>query len=151
MKKILRFLKLVGIPFIIAFGIYSFIRFVWLADETFEFSFQNINVEGYLNLYYESKESIVFVVKDDTEKKSEYEQIIHEQFDEKYIDVYYLDITNLSAEELVSFEAATELDGSEKYDLPILIYTLKGQVYDILQGYQEEHYVRDFIERNNIG
>ena len=33
MNKFLKFLKLVGIPFIIALGIYTFIRFVWLKDE----------------------------------------------------------------------------------------------------------------------
>ena len=151
MKKILKILKLVGIPFLIAFGIYSFIRFVWLADEKKEFSFQNITIEEYLNLYYDAKESVVFVVRDDTEQKSQYEQIIRENFDGKYVDVYYFNITNLNEEDLDSFEAITELETDKEYTLPILIYTLNGQAYDLLQGYHESHYVRDFIERNNIG
>ena len=151
MKKILRFLKLVGIPFIIAFGIYSFIRFVWLADTKKEFNFQNIDLKEYSELYLDSKESIVLIVKDDTEKKSEYEEIIRKVFDGKYIDVYYLNITNLTDDELKQFESSTGLTDKKKYELPILVYTLNGQVYALLEGYQEIHYVRDFVERNNIG
>ncbi len=151
MKRFLKILKLVGIPFIIAFGIYIFIRFVWLADENKDFKFESINTEEYLNLYYESKESIVLAFKDDTKKKSEYEEIIRSKFYGKHINIYYYNLTNLTESELTDFEAATGLDTVKKYDLPILIYTLKGQAYDILEGYQESHYVQDFIERNNIG
>ena len=51
MKRFLRILKLVGIPLLIAVGIYSFIRFVWLADTAPEFQFVDINTEQYLNIY----------------------------------------------------------------------------------------------------
>ena len=37
-----------------------------------------------------------------------------------------------------------------KYKLPMLVYTLNGDVYDKLEGYQEIHYLEDFINRNNI-
>lgn len=150
MKKILRFLKLVVIPLIIAFGIYSFIRFVWVPNEKREFQYKNIEINDYLNIYYDSKEAVVLVMKDNTEKKGEYEEIIREKFDGKFINVYYLNITSLTENELSQFEIITELDASKKYSLPILVYIINGQPYDILKGYQEPHYVQDFIERNNI-
>ncbi len=151
MNKFLRFLKLVGIPFIIALGIYTFIRFVWLKDENTEYKFTNINTEEYLNLYYDSKESIVFIFKDNTDKKDEYEQIIRDKFTGKSVPVYYYNITNLTDVEVTDFISATGITEKEKDNLPMLVYTLKGQTYDILKGYQEEYYIQDFIDRNNIG
>lgn len=151
MKRFLRILKLVGIPLLIAVGIYSFIRFVWLVDTAPEFQFVDINTEEYLNIYYDLKESVVFITKDDSENKNEYEQIIREKFDGKYITVYYYNVTNLTEEEKIDFESVTGLDSKKEYELPMVVYTLKGNVYDSLQGYQEEHYVVDFIDRNNIG
>lgn len=151
MNKFLRFLKLVGIPFIIALGIYTFIRFVWLKDENTEYKFTNINTEEYLNLYYDSKESIVFIFKDNTNKKDEYEQIIRDKFTGKSVPVYYYNITNLTDVEVTDFISATGITEKEKDNLPMLVYTLKGQTYDILKGYQEEYYIQDFIDRNNIG
>lgn len=150
MNKFLRFLKLVGIPFIIALGIYTFIRFVWLKDENTEYKFTNINTEEYLNLYYDSKESIVFIFKDNTDKKDEYEQIIRDKFTGKSVPVYYYNITNLTDVEVTDFINATEITGKDKDNLPMLVYTLKGQTYDILKGYHEEYYIQDFIDRNNI-
>ena len=150
MNKFLRFLKLVGIPFIIALGIYTFIRFVWLKDENTEYKFTNINTEEYLNLYYDSKESIVFIFKDNTDKKDEYEQIIRDKFTGKSVPVYYYNITNLTDVEVTDFISATGITEKEKDNLPMLVYTLKGQTYDILKGYQEEYYIQDFIDRNNI-
>lgn len=149
MKGFLRFLKLVGLPLLIAVGIYTFIRFVWLADTKKEFSFVEISAEKYLDIYNNEEESVVFVTKKDSEKRNEYEQIIREKFDGKEITVYYYDITNLTEEKLSEFSNVTGLE--KKYELPLLIYTLNGGVYDMLQGYQEVHYVIDFIERNNIG
>lgn len=151
MNKFLRFLKLVGIPFIIALGIYTFIRFVWLKDENTEYKFTNINTEEYLNLYYDSKESVVFVFKDDTDKKDEYEKVIRSKFAGKSVSVYYYNITNLTESEVTDFISATGITEKEKDNLPMLVYTLKGQTYDILKGYQEEYYIQDFIDRNNIG
>lgn len=151
MNKFLRFLKLVGIPFIIALGIYTFIRFVWLKDENTEYKFTNINTEEYLNLYYDSKESIVFIFKDTTDKKDEYEQIIRDKFTDKSVPVYYYNITNLTDVEVTDFINATEITEKDKDNLPMLVYTLKGQTYDILKGYHEEYYIQDFIDRNNIG
>ena len=136
-------------PLLIAVGIYSFIRFVWLTEEKKEFSFVQINTEEYLNIYTDLEDSIVFFTKDGTDKKSEYEQIVSEKFDGKQITVYYYDITNLSEQEEKEFKNVTGI--KNKYELPLLVYTLKGTVYDYLDGYQEAHYVVDFIERNNIG
>lgn len=151
MNKFLRILKLVILPLIIAFGIYSFIRFVWLVDDEKEFKFANINTEEYLNLYYDSKESVVLVFKDDTSKLNEYQEIIRDKFFGKKVLVYYYNITNLNDSELSNFASITGLGNEKKYDLPMLIYTLNGQPYDILKGYKEAHYVQDFIDRNNIG
>ena len=134
---------------LIAVGIYSFIRFVWLTDTKKEFSFTNVNTEQYLDIYYNLEKSVILIIKDDTENKSEYEQLIQDCFDGKQINVYYYNITNLSEQELLDFEAITGVEAN--YELPMLVYTLKGQVYDFLQGYQQSHYIIDFITRNNIG
>lgn len=150
MKKFLRIFRLIGIPFIVAFGIYSFIRFVWIPNEKTEFKIQEINIEEYQKIYDESKESIIFITKTDFEKRYEYEEIVRQKFEDRNINVYYLNLTSMNDDELKRFESISNLDSEKEYILPILIYSLNGQVYDSLEGYQESHRVQQFIERNNI-
>lgn len=149
MKKFVRLFKLIGIPFLIAIGIYCFIRFIWLNEPKNDFSFTQINTEEYLNIYYNLEEAVIFVAKEDSENKSGYEQIIRNQFTGKKVKVYYYNITNLNNQELVNFEAATGLI-DVKYQLPMLVYTLNGEIISLLEGDQDSYSVADFIEQNNI-
>lgn len=150
MKILIKILKLVILPLLIAIAIYSFIRFALVPKQTKKFEFKNITVDEYKNIYFESKESIVFITKNDTDKRNEYEETIKQKFDGKNIDVYYLDISYISDNELKELDSITNLDSKKKYELPLLVYTLNGEVYDMLKGYQEPHYVVDFIQKNNI-
>ena len=149
MRKFFKVIRMIVVPFIIALCIYGLIRYFWLPVEKKAFTFNQITVEEYNDLFYNNEESIVFITKEDSEKKSEYEQNIRSKFDGMYVNVYYLDITNISDNELRSFESMMELEKG-KYKLPMLVYTLNGDVYDKLEGYQEIHYLEDFINRNNI-
>lgn len=148
-RKFLKVVRLVLVPFIIAVCIYGLIYYFWLPVEKKEFTFKQIIVEEYNNLFYNEKESVVFITREDSDRKSEYEENIREYFDGKYVDVYYFDITNISKEELRSFESMMELENG-KYQLPMLVYILNGKVYDSLEGFKEVHYLEDFINRNNI-
>lgn len=152
MKIFLRMVKLIGLPLLIAVGIYSFIRFVWVpnSEEKKEFSFVQIGIEEYQQIYMDKEESVIFVTKEDSLKKSEFEQIVREKFQDKNIKVYYLDITSFEGDTLTLFEELTGLDHKKEYKLPKLIYSINGAIYDLIDGYQESHYVEDFINRNNI-
>lgn len=152
MKIFLRLIKLIVVPLLIAIGIYSFIRFVWIpnSEEEKEFRFIQIGLEEYQQIFVDKEECLVFVTKEDSEKKSDFEQIIRDKFKSKSLNVYYLDISNFEKEKLTSFEDLTGLDHKQKYKLPILIYSINGAIYDSLDGYKESHYVEDFINRNNI-
>lgn len=150
MKKFIRLLKLIGIPFLIALGIYFFIRFVWLDEPKIDFSFAQINTEEYLNIFYNLEEAVIFVTKEDSENKSSYEQTIRNQFNGKKVKVYYYNITKLNEQELINFEAATGLSGTKKYQLPMLVYTVNGEISSLLQGTQDSISVADFIGQNNI-
>lgn len=149
MKSFLRIVRLIVIPFIIAVIIYGLIYYFWLPEEIKDFTFKQITTEEYNKLFYEKQESVVFITKENSEKKSEYEENIRKYFDGKYINVYYYDITNLTKDELNNLENNLGLK-SGKYELPILVYTLNGDVYDSMVGYKEVHYIVDFINRNNI-
>ena len=68
MKK---FLKLIGIPFVIAVVIFLFIRFVWLRG----FEFKDMTVEEYVTFYNSSKEGIIYVTEDGAVMKEEFEEV----------------------------------------------------------------------------
>lgn len=140
-----RMLKLVGIPFIIAVGIFLYIRFFWLKG----FEFKDINVDEYVTMYNSKKEGIIYVTEESAVKKEEFEEIITNNFENKKIIVYKLDLTNIEKEEREKFINANEFT-DESFTIPMILYIKDGMVVDSIQGYAPDYKVQELIEKNNI-
>ena len=142
MKK---YFKLIGIPFLIAVVIFLFIRFIWLP----EFKFKDMTVDEYVNLYNSSGEGIIYVTKEDAVKKDEFEKVIGSNFYNKKIEVYKLDLTNVSGDDEQKFIDANEFT-NDSFVIPMLIYIKDGNVEDSILGYAPNYIVEEFITNNNI-
>lgn len=142
MKK---FLKLVGIPFLIAVAIFLFIRFVWLKG----FEFTDMTVDEYVTFYNSNKEGIIYVTEENATMKAEFEEVIGKNFEDKNIEVYKLDLTNVSGEEEQKFIDANEFT-NEQYVIPMLLYVKDGNVIASIDGYVPDYKMSEFITNNNI-
>ena len=140
-----RFLKLVGIPFIIAVGIFLFIRLVWLRG----FEFNDMTVDEYVSFYNSNNEGIIYVTKDDAVMNQEFEEVIGKNFEDKKIEVYKLNLTEVSGDEEQKFIDANEFTG-EQYVIPMLIYVNDGAIVDVIEGYVPDYVMLEFIATNNI-
>ena len=140
-----RFLKLVGIPFVIALGIFLFIKFVWLKG----FEFTDMTVDEYVTFYNSNNEGIIYVTEENATMKVEFEEVIGKNFEGKNIEVYKLDLTNVSGDEEQTFIDANEFT-NEQYVIPMLIYIKDGAVVDIIEGYVPDYKITEFIANNNI-
>ena len=142
MKK---YFKLIGIPFLIAVGIFLFIRFIWLP----EFKFKDMTVDEYVNLYNSNGEGIIYVTKEDAVMKDEFEEVIGSNFHNKKVGVYKLDLTSVSGDDEQKFIDANEFT-DDSFVIPMLIYVKDGSVKDAILGYAPDYKVEEFIQNNNI-
>lgn len=142
MKK---YLKLIGIPFIIAVGIFLFIRFVWLKG----FEFTDMTVDEYVTFYNSNKEGIIYVTEEEAVKKEEFESIIGSKFKDKKVEIYKLDLTNITEDEKQKFIDANEFT-DDLFTIPMLLYVKDGNIIDSIQGYAPDYKVQELIEKNNI-
>ena len=140
-----RYVKLIGIPFIIAVGIFLFIKFIWLKG----FEFTNITVDDYVTLYNSNAEGIIYVTEEGAVKKDEFEVIIETVFEGKNVTVYKLDLTNISGDEKQKFIDANEFT-EDAFTIPMVLYVKEGTVVDSIEGYAPEYKVRELVEKNNI-
>lgn len=140
-----RFLKLVGIPFIIALAIFLFIRFVWLKG----FEFTDMTVVEYVSFYNSNNEGIIYVTKDNAVMNNEFEEIIGKNFEGKKIEVYKLNLTDVSGDEEQKFIDVNEFT-DEQYVIPMLIYVKDGAIIDVIEGYVPDYVMLEFITTNNI-
>ena len=140
-----RFLKLVGIPFVIAVGIFLFIRFVWLRG----FVFSDMTVDEYVTFYNSNNEGIIYITEEKAIMKDEFEEVIGKNFEDKNIKVYKLDLTDASGDEKQKFIDANEFT-NEQYVIPMLIYVKDGAIIDVIEGYVPDYVMLDFITKNNI-
>jgi len=140
-----RYMKLIGIPFIIAVGIFLFIKFVWLKG----FEFTSMTVDEYVTFYNSNSEGIIYVTEEGAEKKEEFENIIESSFASKEIEVYKLDLTSVTEEEHQKFIDANEFT-DESFTIPMLLYVKSGNVVDSIEGYAPEYRVQELVEKNNI-
>lgn len=146
MKK---FLKLVGIPFLIAVLIFLFIRFVWLK----EFTIKDITIDEYVTMYNSKQKIIVFVTNDGFVDNDSYEEVIINSFHDKKIKVYKLDLTDSLAEE--KFISANGFS-SDEYVIPMLLYVNDGALVASIDGYsvefsaEYETRIQNLISTNNI-
>ena len=107
-----RYVKLIGIPFIIAVGIFLFIKFIWLKG----FEFTNITVDEYVTLYNSNAEGIIYVTEEGAVKKDEFEVIIETVFEGKNVTVYKLDLTNISDKDVyLNFLLSATASSSQRY------------------------------------
>lgn len=140
-----RFLKLVGIPFLIAIVIFLFIRFVWLKG----FEFTDMTVDEYVTFYNSNNEGIIYVTEDTATMKDEFEEVISKNFEEKNIKVYKLDLTEVSGDDKQKFIDANDFT-NEQFVIPMLIYVKDGTIIDVIQGYVPDYVMLDFMTNNNI-
>lgn len=140
-----RFLKLVGIPFVIAVAIFLFIRFVWLKG----FEFTDMTVDEYVTFYNSNNEGIIYITEETAVMKNEFEEVIGKNFEAKNIEVYKLDLTNVSEDEKQKFIAANEFT-SEQFVIPMLIYVKEGTIVDVIEGYVPDYKMLEFVTNNNI-
>lgn len=142
MKK---YFKLIGIPFLIAVAIFLFIKFIWLP----EFKFKDMTVDEYVSLYNSNGEGIIYVTKEDAVKKEEFEEVIGSNFYNKKINVYKLDLTEVSGDDEQKFIDANEFT-DDSFVIPMLMYVKDGVVKDAILGYAPDYKVEEFIQNNNI-
>lgn len=140
-----RFLKLVGIPFLVAVVIFLFIRFVWLKG----FTFDDMTVDEYVTFYNSNNEGIIYVTEDTATMKTEFEEVIGKNFEEKTIEVYKLDLTNMTGDDKQKFIDANEFT-DEQFVIPMLIYVKNGMIIDVIEGYVPDYVMVEFITNNNI-
>lgn len=140
-----RYLKLIGIPFLIAVVIFLFIRFVWLKG----FEFTNMTVDEYVSFYNSNEEGIIYVTEEGAVKKEELERIIETNFEEKEIKVYKLDLTGVDGDGRQKFIDVNEFNG-DSFTIPMLLYVKDGTVVDSIEGYAPDYKVQELIEKNNI-
>lgn len=140
-----RFLKLVGIPFIVALAIFLFIRFVWLRG----FEFIDMTVDEYVSFYNSNNQGIIYVTKDDAVMNNEFQEVIRKNFEGKKIEVYKLNLTEVSGDEEQKFIDANEFT-DEQYVIPMLIYVKEGSIVDVVDGYVPDYIMSEFIITNNI-
>jgi len=140
-----RLFKLIGIPFIIALGIFLFIKFIWLKG----FEFTNMTVDEYVTFYNSNNEGIIYVTNNSATKKDEFEEIIGSCFESKETTVYKLDLTTVTEDEYQKFIDANEFT-DETFTIPMLLYVKDGNVVDSIEGYAPEYKVNELIDNNNI-
>ena len=95
------------------------------------------------------KEGIIYVTQEGAVKKEEFEEIIRNNFEDKKITVYKLDLTNIEKEEREKFINANEFT-DESFTIPMILYIKEGIVVDSIQGYAPDYKVKELIEKNNI-
>ena len=103
----------------------------------------------YVSFYNSNNEGIIYVTKQDAVMNAEFEEVIGKNFEEKNIEVYKLDLTEVSEDEEQKFIDANEFT-DEQYVIPMLIYVNNGTVVDIIDGYVPDYVMEDFIVNNNI-
>lgn len=140
-----RYFKLIGIPFLVAVAIFLFIRFIWLPG----FKFKDMTVDEYVSFYNSSNEGIIYVTKDDAIMKEEFEEVIGTYFHDKKIDVYKLDLTEVSGDDEQKFIDANEFTDDE-FVIPMLVYIKDGKVEDAILGYVPDYKMEEFVSNNNI-
>lgn len=140
-----RYFKLIGIPFLVAVAIFLLIRFVWMP----EFKFKDMTVDEYVSFYNSSDEGIIYVTKDDAIMKEEFEEVIGTYFHDKKIDVYKLDLTEVSGDDEQKFIDANEFTDDE-FVIPMLVYIKDGKVEDAILGYVPDYKMEEFVSNNNI-
>lgn len=140
-----RYFKLIGIPFLVAVAIFLFIRFIWLPG----FKFKDMTVDEYVSFYNSSDEGIIYVTKDDAVMKEEFEEVIGTYFHDKKIDVYKLDLTEVSGDDEQKFIDANEFTDDE-FVIPMLVYIKDGKVEDAILGYVPDYKMEEFVSNNNI-
>lgn len=142
MKK---YFKLIGIPFLIALVIFLFIKFIWLP----RFSFKDMTIDEYVSFYNSNKEGIIYVTKEDAVMKEEFEQVIGSNFEGKKIEVYKLDLTEVTSDDEQKFIDANDFT-DDSFVIPMLMYVKDGKVEDAILGYAPDYKVVELIENNNI-
>lgn len=142
MKK---YFKLIGIPFLIALVIFLFIKFIWLPG----FSFKDMTIDEYVSFYNSNKEGIIYVTKEDAVMKEEFEQVIGSNFEGKKIEVYKLDLTEVTSDDEQKFIDANDFT-DDSFVIPMLMYVKDGKVEDAILGYAPDYKVVELIENNNI-
>ena len=140
-----RYIKLIGLPFLIAVVIFLLIRLVWLKG----FTFTNMGVDEYVEFYNSNREGIIYVTKEDAVMKKEFETVISNNFENKKIKVYKLDLTNVSGDEEQKFIDASAFAENE-YTIPMLLYIKDGNIVASIQGYVPDYKVQELITNNNI-
>lgn len=140
-----RYLKLIGIPLLIALIIFVFIRFVWLKD----FNFIDMTVDEYVAFYNSNQEGMIYVTKEDAIKKEEFEEVIGKNFYNKKTKVYKLDLTNVSGDEEQKFIDANEFTNDE-FIIPMFLYVKNGVVVDSIDGYAPDYIMESFVVNNNV-
>ncbi len=140
-----RYFKLIGIPFLIAVAIFLFIRFIWLP----EFKFNDMTVDEYVSFYNSSNEGIIYVTKEDAVMKEEFEEVIIKYFHDKKMEVYKLDLTEVSGDDEQKFIDANDFVDNE-YVIPMLVYVNDGKVEDSIFGYVPDYKMEEFVLKNNI-
>ena len=108
-----------------------------------------MNVDEYVTFYNSNNEGIIYVTEETAAMKDEFEKVIGKNFSDKNIEVYKLELTNMSGDEKQKFIDANEFT-DEQYIIPMLIYVRDGEVVDIVGGYVPDYVMVDFITKNNI-
>jgi len=140
-----RYVRLIGIPFIIAVCIFLFIKFVWLK----EFKFMPITIDQYVELYNSNDEGIIYVSDNKFDKTAEFEATIKNVFQNKKVTVYMLNLTDISDLEHQKFVEISKFPDNS-FIVPMILYIKDGVIMDSIEGYALEDKVKEFVEKNNI-
>ena len=138
--------KIKWIILIIIIGLLIFLGFRFFRKEQpIESNFTEISLEKYTELLNSSDQTIIYISsKNDFSK--EYEENIKTVLKQKDTKIYYLDLSKLTGEDIVTFMNANELT-KDNYVEPMILVIKDSQIKDKILGVVPKAEIIEFLDK----
>lgn len=137
-------IKWILIVIIIALLIFLGFRF-FRKEQPVESNFTEISLEKYTELLNSSDQTIIYISsKNDFSK--EYEENIKTVLKQKDTKIYYLDLSKLKGEDIVTFMNANELT-KDNYVEPMILVIKDSQIKDKILGVVPKAEIMNFLDK----
>lgn len=149
-----RILIMLAVGFIVAFLIFALIRYGFGIGNTeklpVESNIITITLEQYKEAVKSKEKKLIYVDNSSQEKYESFKQVVEQTLANREIKAHFLDLKEISAEELLGFMNQISIT-KESYVVPLLLVVEDGKVVDSSQGVLTDVELQDFLSRNSIG
>lgn len=149
-----RILIMLAVGFIVAFLIFALIRYGFGIGNTeklpVESNIITITLEQYKEAVKSKEKKLIYVDNSSQEKYESFKQVVEQTLANREIKAHFLDLKEISAEELIGFMNQISIT-KESYVVPLLLVVEDGKVVDSSQGVLTDVELQDFLSRNSIG